>query len=109
MSGMTHAERFLQERLLDDDSKWDSALTKACDRLFPAQIRQLFIIILKECKPKQSISLWNKFKNDMIQDLIHEYKIAYNVTTVPMKDLNDMYETTLYEIYNGLEQYNRNY
>jgi hypothetical protein len=58
--------------LIEDDSEWDVALREASSSAMPAQIRQLFVIILTCGCPLDALQLWEDHKDAMSEDFAHE-------------------------------------
>ncbi|XP_065639509.1 uncharacterized protein LOC100203419 [Hydra vulgaris] len=67
----TFREACVLNGLLQDDTKWQNALSEAVLIRMPKQIRQLFAIILTFCEPDNPLHLWNTYKAFMIEDFIH--------------------------------------
>lgn len=103
-------KRCAAEGLLETDDEWDATLKEASLFKSPVQLRRLFAMIVKECRPHDVPLLFNKYKDDMIEDM--EYKCkndGYNRNQrVPQPVLKQMYNAALYEICIILEEYNVN-
>ena len=56
--------------LLENDQHWEMTLSEAALTCFPAQIRNLFAIILTTCNPSNPNSLWEKYKESMSEDVL---------------------------------------
>ncbi|GFU47736.1 ATP-dependent DNA helicase [Trichonephila clavipes] len=61
-------------QLLEDDNHWDLTLADAALTSTPNNIRQLFAIILTTCYPSQAQTLWEKYKNCMTEDILHQIR-----------------------------------
>jgi hypothetical protein len=56
--------------LLENDEHWEMTLSEGSVTCFPAQIRNLFAIILTTCNPANPKSLWEKYKDSMSEDVL---------------------------------------
>ncbi|GFU75277.1 uncharacterized protein TNCV_4755361 [Trichonephila clavipes] len=68
----TYQDACRELQLLEDDNHWDLTLADAALTSTPNNIRQLFAIILTTCYPSQAQTLWEKYKNCMTEDILHE-------------------------------------
>jgi hypothetical protein len=55
--------------LLDDDGEWHQCLNEAKDMQMGQQLRHLFVTILRECTPANPRELWDRFWEDICDDL----------------------------------------
>lgn len=62
--------------LLENDTHWDQTLEDAVISSHPKQIRTLFSIILSTCFPSTPIDLWNKYKDQMAEDILHQMRLT---------------------------------
>ena len=58
--------------LLENDGEWLQCLREASVMQTGHQLRQLFVMILKECSPVKPEDLWDKFKTSICDDLQHK-------------------------------------
>jgi hypothetical protein len=69
----TYQDACHELKLLKDNNHWDLTLADAALTLTPNSIRQ-FAIILTTCNPAESSTLWDKYKNYMTEDVLHQVK-----------------------------------
>lgn len=62
--------------LLENDNHWDTTLAEASISASPSQIRTLFSIIISTCFPSNPSDLWNKYKDNMSEDILHQIRIS---------------------------------
>jgi len=58
-------------RLLENDEQWKNALAEATLSESPSKLRELFAIIIVFCQPSEPQSLWEQFRNDFCEDILH--------------------------------------
>ncbi|XP_024882171.1 uncharacterized protein LOC112461236, partial [Temnothorax curvispinosus] len=58
--------------LIESDDQWDKTLEEAKESQMPAQIRELFAYICIYGTPIDVPTLWNKYKDAMIEDYVHK-------------------------------------
>ncbi|XP_045536286.1 uncharacterized protein LOC106720810 [Papilio machaon] len=94
--------------LLENDNQWDITLEEAAQCKSATKMRELFAILIATCGLSNPQQLWEKFKNDMADDILHRLKeqnpdasyndLIYNdaltkvedqVITITGKDLTD--------------------
>ncbi|XP_059221537.1 uncharacterized protein LOC131996104 [Stomoxys calcitrans] len=56
--------------LLEDDSHWENTLSEAAICSSATSLRYLFAIIVAFCQVTDSVSLWNKFRENMASDIL---------------------------------------
>lgn len=79
--------------LLENDEHWDNSLADASLAASPYQIRTLFAIIISTCFPSQPLELWEKYKDAMADDILHQ---ARNVNADPeLQFSSEMYNQAL--------------
>lgn len=78
----TNHDACLQLKLLEDDNHWDTTVAEAALGSSANQIRQLFAILLTTCFPSNPIGLWEKYKDSMSEDILHEQRRRYQDTTL---------------------------
>ncbi|XP_024886657.1 uncharacterized protein LOC112464095 [Temnothorax curvispinosus] len=57
--------------LIESDDQWDKTLEEVKESQMPAQIRELFAYICIYGTPTDVPTLWNKYKDAMIEDYVH--------------------------------------
>lgn len=82
----TYREACQRLQLLENDSHWDCTLGDAILSTSPHQIRTLFSIIISTCFPSNPAELWNKYKNEMSDDILHRMRIQ---TSNPDLQMNE--------------------
>ena len=87
----THREACQRLRLLENDTHWDNTLEDAVISSNVKQIRTLFSIILPTCFPSTPIDLWNKYKNNMAEDILHQKRLRISHANLQINE----------EMYNG--------
>ncbi|XP_055920291.1 uncharacterized protein LOC129951943 [Eupeodes corollae] len=60
--------------LLENDTHWDTTIAEAIISASPSQIRTLFAIIISTCFPSNPLDLWNKYKDNMSEDILHRIR-----------------------------------
>ncbi|GBO09510.1 hypothetical protein AVEN_204364-1, partial [Araneus ventricosus] len=68
----TYREACIKLGLLEDDQHWDSTLQEASVTRFPPKLRDLFSIIITSCAPSNPSSLWQKCKERLHEDILHQ-------------------------------------
>ena len=61
-----------QLNLLENDNHWDLTISEAIISASPHQTRSLFTVIISTCFPSNPKLLWNKYKDDLSQDILHQ-------------------------------------
>jgi hypothetical protein len=84
--------------LIDDDSHWNEALQEAALSRSPAQLRDLFAIMLASCGLSNPAVLWNAHRDSMTEDILHRARVQnpelaihhsealYNQTLILLED-----------------------
>ncbi|XP_048514946.1 uncharacterized protein LOC125501873 [Athalia rosae] len=72
--------------LLENDSHWDFTLADSVVSSNAYQIRTLFAIIITTCFPSQPIQLWNKYTDDICEDILHRLRIQTNNPDIQITD-----------------------
>ena len=62
--------------LLENDTHWDTTIAEAIISASPSQIRTLFAIIILACFPSNPRDLWNKYKDNMSEDILYRIRIS---------------------------------
>ncbi|KAE9523172.1 hypothetical protein AGLY_016405 [Aphis glycines] len=60
--------------LLENDSHWDLTLADATVSAPANQIRTLFAIIIATCHPSNPNAWWEKYKDEMVDDILHRVR-----------------------------------
>ncbi|KAJ8914507.1 hypothetical protein NQ315_002780 [Exocentrus adspersus] len=66
----TFKEACQMRNLLTDDAEWRRALTEACARDMPRQLRNMFAYILLFCEVGDAHALYNQFRNQLMEDFV---------------------------------------
>lgn len=74
----TYREACQLLELLESDAHWDTTLADAVLTSHPHLIRTLFAIILTTCFPSNPKELWQKYKDEMSEDILHRMRLATN-------------------------------
>ena len=103
-------KRCIAEGLLRDDKEWDAALEQAANFKMPTQLRRFFAMIVKECHPQNANQLFERYKNDMIEDMVHEFRKTHPQRSNPFfkisqKIIQEMYNSALFDICSILDEY----
>ena len=93
----TFKESCAARGLLRDDGEWVTAMKEVCTCKMPYQIRDTFAIILAFNEVSDSPTLWDMFKNDMIEDYIFKYEKKSNLK-VKEEEKNIFYNIALGDI-----------
>lgn len=72
--------------LLDNDTHWDLTLADAIVSAPASQVRTLFAIIISMCFPSNALDLWNKFKDDMADDILYSTRRTTGNHVLEMND-----------------------
>jgi len=59
---------------LENDSHWDFILADATVSAPENQIRTLFAIIIATCHPSNPNALWEKYMDEMVDDILHRVR-----------------------------------
>lgn len=57
--------------LLENDNQWQLAMEEARFTKSAKQLRYLFVTIVVYCEPMDNLQLWEKFKEDMSEDILY--------------------------------------
>nr|XP_060632277.1 uncharacterized protein LOC132775579 [Anolis sagrei ordinatus] len=79
--------------LLEDDQHWNFTLSEAALQSSPAQIRNLFAIILTTCYPSNPSGLWEKHQESMSEDILA--KLQRDNPTIDLKFSREIFNETL--------------
>jgi PIF1-like helicase len=94
----TFHEACLRRGLLEDDREWEICLEDAAHIKTGSQLRHLFTTLLLFCTPAQPNILWQKFRDNICDDLRHK---LHNLGRIAVTQ-NDVYDFGLYLIDNIL-------
>lgn len=75
--------------LLEDDTHWDDALADASISASPHQIPTFFAILLSTCFPSDPVVLWNKYSDDITEDIL--YRVRRTTSRPDLPFLVEMY------------------
>ena len=64
--------------LCGTDDEWVQHLEEICQWKMPAKVRASFAIILQYCHPSQPRKLYDKFKDEMADDILHRERTHCN-------------------------------
>lgn len=92
----TYREACQKLHLLENDQHWEITLMDASVSSHPRQIRTLFAIILTTCSPSNPNDLWEKFREDLSEDILHRIRTVSNDNTIPFSD--NIFNEALIEI-----------
>ncbi len=82
----TYREACNQLGLLEDDSHWDATLTEASVSSSGPQLRTLFSIMLHNCDLSNPKELWEKHKENLSEDLLHQLQWENPGKDIPFSD-----------------------
>jgi hypothetical protein len=91
--------------LLADDDEWRACLDEAKATQFPSQLRSLFTIIVLQCEPSDPLALWNEYKEDLSEDILHRHRRDFSDVTIQYNE--DVENETLLEIQHQLGAANK--
>lgn len=63
-------------QLLEHDSHWNQTLADAIASSPATAVRALFAIIISTCQPSNPRLLWDTYKDDMAEDILHRLRLA---------------------------------
>ena len=70
----TFREACQRLHILEDDVHWDHTLSDAFISCTLHQIRSFFAIIISSCFPSSPYNVWDKYKNNMAEDILHRVR-----------------------------------
>jgi len=100
----TYREACLMHGLLEDDSEWRLCLQEAGDMASGHQLRNLFVIILRDCSPSDPLALWMQFRDKICDDLRYALQ-HHNLQVDPTQE--DVFDYGLYLIDRILQSTNQ--
>ncbi|XP_065356368.1 uncharacterized protein LOC135950766 [Calliphora vicina] len=81
--------------LLEDDKHWDNTLEEAAMSDHPIKLRDLFVVMLKNCQISNALILWEKHKDNFSEDIKRQLEIELQQE---MQNLDEVYNRCLIEI-----------
>jgi PIF1-like helicase len=95
--------------LLEDDSEWHSCLVEAALSQQPAQLRQLFAVLLLYCQPNSPSQLFDEFLKSMAEDILHiDQQLKSHDSSIRDFPAMPQPTTATYEITSSDEVYDTN-
>lgn len=88
----TFREASQRMNLLENDNHWDATLADATVSAPATQIRTLFAIIISTCFPSNALKLWDKYEDNMADDILHRVR-----TTTSNLELADRLALSLFQ------------
>jgi hypothetical protein len=82
--------------LLENDQHWDVCIKDSCETSNPHQIRSLFAIILTTCFPSSPTDLWEKYKSNMAEDILH--RVRFEKSDSDITSTSEVYNEALINI-----------
>jgi hypothetical protein len=83
---VTFREACQRFNLFENDTHWNSTFADATVSASANQIRMLFAIIIATCHPSNPTALWEKYKDEMADDILHR---VYTTTLNFDLEIND--------------------
>uniref|UniRef100_UPI00358E575D uncharacterized protein n=1 Tax=Myxine glutinosa TaxID=7769 RepID=UPI00358E575D len=71
----TYKDAARKLHLTEDDTEWDRSLADGVIFAMPQQLRSLFATLCIFCTPTDTSALWEKYKNDLCEDFVHDDQI----------------------------------
>lgn len=62
--------------LLQDDAEWDACLAEALTTQSGQRLRRLFADLLIAAQPAEPRKLWDKYREDMTEDILHKARLV---------------------------------
>jgi hypothetical protein len=75
--------------LLIDDNHVNQTMREAAEAQMPQQLRNLFAIILLYSTPANPLLLWNTYKHDLCEDILHRRKEQQNDNLLELAECNE--------------------
>jgi len=91
----TFHEACSRQGLLEDDTQWRNTLDEAATVQSPAQLRQLFAIMLATCGISNPVELWDDFKEHLTEDILFQRRRLAEDPQLPFTDA-DFNQSLLY-------------
>jgi hypothetical protein len=83
----TFKEACAERGLLEDDQHWDKALEEASVSHSAWMVRQLFAIMLVYCNLAKAALLWEKHRDSMSEDVLHQARLQADNQDVPFFEI----------------------
>ena len=93
-------EACIELGLLEDDKQWESTMAEASVSCSPKCLRDLFSIILKTCEINNPVSLWEKFKENLSEDIKHQAQLRNPSIEITFND--NIFNLALIDIENTI-------
>ncbi|XP_071042241.1 uncharacterized protein [Parasteatoda tepidariorum] len=71
---VTYREACRKCNFLENESHWEASMADASNTARPQKIRTLFSIILTMCFPSNPKDLWEKYEDNMSEDILHRLR-----------------------------------
>ena len=88
--------------LLEGDEHWENTLSETVISESAAKLRLLFVVILIFCQPSDPIDLWNKFRNDLCEDILNRLRKDNHDTNLQYTD--EVYSEEIIMIEDNLQE-----
>jgi hypothetical protein len=89
----TFREACQQLQLLEHDNHWNQTMDDAIATSSANEVRTLFAMIISTCQPSNPRQLWDTYKNDIAEDILHRFRIATGNLELQVND--DIYNEAL--------------
>ena len=76
--------------LLESDNEWRSCMHEASTSNSAGQLRNLFVYILQFCSPAEPLTIFNEFKEVLMDDFLHERRITMPENDALLAATNDL-------------------
>ena len=68
--------------LLEDNAHWHTCLEETAGTSSPSQLHSLFVILLTMCELADPLNLWNRHRENLSYDILHQYQQTANNTDI---------------------------
>lgn len=89
----TFREACQQLQLLEHDNHWNQTLDDAIASSSANEVRTLFAMIISTCQPSNPRQLWDTYKDEIAEDILHRLRVATGNLVLQMND--DIYNEAL--------------
>ncbi|XP_025410795.1 zinc finger BED domain-containing protein 1-like [Sipha flava] len=76
--------------LSENDEQWKNSLAEATLSESPSKLRELFAIIIVFCQPSEPQFLWEQFRNEFCEDILHTERTRLNDFLVEEKEFKNL-------------------
>ncbi|PAA84583.1 hypothetical protein BOX15_Mlig017082g4 [Macrostomum lignano] len=83
---LTYQEACHRMGLLEDDAQWRSTMQEASVVRSAGQMRDLFAILIATCGLSNPLQLWEDFKEDMAEDILHRARQLLQEQELPFTE-----------------------